>query len=46
MYVNTAALHNGTSFVESLFEEFGTYSQLIACMETPPHHTGQAVELL
>uniref|UniRef100_A0A674JK89 Actin filament-associated protein 1-like 1 n=1 Tax=Terrapene triunguis TaxID=2587831 RepID=A0A674JK89_9SAUR len=26
MYVNTAALQNSTSFVESLFEEFGTYS--------------------
>lgn len=24
MYVNTASLSNGTSFVESLFEEFGT----------------------
>jgi len=25
MYVNTASLSNGTSFVESLFEEFGTW---------------------
>lgn len=25
MYVNTASLSNGTSFVESLFEEFGMY---------------------
>lgn len=28
MYVNTASLGNGTSFVESLFEEFGTFGSL------------------
>ncbi|RMB96579.1 hypothetical protein DUI87_26643 [Hirundo rustica rustica] len=28
MYVNTASLGNGTSFVESLFEEFGTCETL------------------
>lgn len=28
MYVNTASLSNGTSFVESLFEEFGTWDHL------------------
>lgn len=27
MYVNTASLSNGTSFVESLFEEFGMCGQ-------------------
>lgn len=29
MYVNTASLGNGTSFVESLFEEFGTFGSLL-----------------
>lgn len=28
MYVNTASLGNGTSFVESLFEEFGMFGSL------------------
>lgn len=34
MYMNTETLHNGTSFVESLFEEFGMY-----CEEAQPNAT-------
>lgn len=45
MYVNTETLHNGTSFVASLFEEFGMYQLITSYLENPPIPAGHAAEL-